>query len=108
MSHPDIDSQFFAKHPDRRARIRLPGKTLYTDRQRLVRYLDEAEIQFRHLGGHDPKRRRIIAYRLPSDHPQAPNHIMKIPMLLFADETVADDDATLLPMVHEIMKEAAK
>ncbi len=108
MNHPDIDSQFFAKHPGRRARIRLPGKTLYTDRQRSVRYLDECEIEFRHLGGHDPKRRRIIAYRLPADHPTHANHIMKIPFLAFADETIADDDKTLLPILDGIMKEAAK
>lgn len=104
----DPDAQFFQQHPDRRARIRLPIKELFRDQQRSVRYLDESELQFRSLGAHDTNRRRIIAYRLPSDHPQAPNHIMKIPFLLFADETIADDDKTLLPIVHEIMQEAAK
>jgi hypothetical protein len=108
MTIPDPDSQFFAKHPDRKARIRLPGKTPYTDRQRSVRYLDECEIEFRHLGGHDVKRRRIIAYKLPGDHPTHPNYVMKIPFLLFADETVEDRDNVLLPIVHQIMLDAAK
>lgn len=103
----DHDAQFFVQHPDRQARIRLPVKTAYRDQQRAVRYLDECEIEFRHLGGHDPKRRRIIAYRLPADHPNHPNHIMKIPFLAFADETIRDDDATLLPLVQSIMVQEA-
>lgn len=101
MIDPDI--QFFTEHPRRQARIRLPVKTAHRDQQRAVRYLDEAEIEFRHLGAHDPKRRRIIAYKLPPDHPTHPNHIMKIPFLAFADESIRDDDETLIPIVHEIM-----
>lgn len=102
----DQDAQFFTDHPSRRARIRLPAKQLHRDQQRAVRYLDEQELPFRSLGPHDIKRRRIIAYRLPPDHPQASNHILQIPFLAFADETIADDDATLLPIVHQIMKDA--
>lgn len=103
----DSDVHFFAQHPDRQARIRLPSKVAHRDQQRAVRYLDECEIEFRHLGGHDPKRRRIIAYKLPVNHPSHPNHIMKIPFLTFADESISDDDATLLPIVHKIMLQAA-
>ena len=104
----DVDAQFFQQHRDRRARIRLPGREPYKDQQRFVRYLDEAELQFRSLGPHDPRRRRIIAYRTPADHPTHPNHILKIPFLLFADETVEDTDAVLLPILNEIMKDAAR
>ena len=105
----DVDAQFFAAHPGRRARIRLPGgPSPYTDKQRAVRYLSESEMEFRSLGPHDKSRRRIIAYRLPADHPQAPNHVLKIPFLAFADETIEDNDATLLPIVDQIMKDAAK
>jgi hypothetical protein len=104
----DIDEQFFQQHRDRRARIRLPGREPYKDQQRAVRYLSEHELQFRSLGPHDVSRRRIIAYKTPADHPTHPNHILKIPFLLFADETISDDDATLLPIVHEIMKDAAR
>ena len=107
----DTDAAFFAQHPDRKARIRLPAKEVYRDQQRAVRYLDESELQFRSLGPHDPKRRRIIAYRVPKDNPMydpANPQILKLPMLLFADETVADDDKTLLPIVHQIMLDAAK
>lgn len=103
----DQDAQFFMQHPDRQARIRLPVKVAHRDQQRAVRYLDECEIEFRHLGGHDSMRRRIIAYRLPANHPTHPNHIMKLPMLAFADENISDDDATLLPIVHQIMLQAA-
>lgn len=103
----DQDAQFFAQHPDRQACIRLPAKVAHRDQQRAVRYLDECEIEFRHLGGHDPKRRRIIAFKLPANHPNHPNHIMKIPFLAFADESISDDDATLLPIVHSIMLQAA-
>lgn len=103
----DQDTQFFAQHPGRQTRIRLPSKTPHRDQQRAVRYLDEAEIEFRHLGGHDPRRRRIIAYKLPANHPSHLNHIMKIPFLTFADESIRDDDETLLPLVHSIMLQAA-
>lgn len=105
----DLDAQFFTDHPDRRARIRLPGGPApQRDQQRAVRYLSECEMEFRSLGPHDKSRRRIIAYRLPADHPQAPNHILKVPFLAFADETIADDDATLLPILDGIMKQAAR
>jgi hypothetical protein len=101
------DTQFFQQFPDRQARIRLPGRQLHRDQQRAVRYLDEQELAFRQLGPHDVKRRRIIVVRVPADHPEYPNHLMQIPFLLFADETIADDDQTLLPIVNEIMLEAA-
>jgi hypothetical protein len=104
----DIDAQFFQDHPNRTVRIRLPGKQLHRDSQRAVRYLGEEELPFRSLGPHDPKRRRIIAYRTPADHPTHPNTIIKIPFLAFADETIENSDATLLPILAEIMVQAAQ
>ena len=104
----DPDAQFFAQHPDRMVRIRLPGKAAYRDQQRAVRYLDESEIEFRHLGPHDPRRRRIIAFRTPANHPTHPNTILKVPFLAFADETVEDRDDVLLPILAEIMVQAAR
>lgn len=103
----DPDAQFFVQHPDRQARIRLPAKIAHRDQQRAVRYLDEEELPFRSLGPHDPKRRRIIAFKLPPDHPTNPNHILKVPFLAFADETIRDDDATLFPILQEIMVQEA-
>ena len=95
-------------HPSRRAHIRLPGgPTIHRDQQRAVRYLSECELEFRSLGPHDKGRRRIIAYRLPADHETHPNHIMKIPFLAFADESIEDNDQVLLPIVLKIMVEAA-
>jgi hypothetical protein len=104
----DIDIQFFRDHADRKARIRLPQKQTHIDGQRAVRYLDEQELAFRQLGPHDVKRRRILVYKVPADHPEYANHLMQIPFLLFADETVEDDDKTLLPIIHQLMMEAAQ
>lgn len=103
----DHDTQFFAEHPDRRAHIRLPGKQPHIDRQRAVRYLDESELQFRLLGPHDVRRRRIIVYRTPADHPTHPHHLLKIPFLQFADETIEDSDDVLLSIVLKLMTEEA-
>ncbi len=103
-----VDIQFFKDHPDRKARIRLPQKQTHINRQRAVRYLSEQEMAFRQLGPHDVKRRRIIVYRVPGDHPTHANHLMQIPFLLFADETVEDRDDVLLPIVHQLMMEAAQ
>ena len=103
-----IDIQFFQQHPDRQARIRLPQKQTHIDQQRAVRYLDEQELAFRQLGPHDVKRRRIIVYRVPADHPTHAHHLMQIPFLLFADETIEDRDDVLLPIVHQLMMEAAQ
>ena len=102
----DIDTEFFKSHPDRQARIRLPGVAPFKDRQRSVRYLSESELEFRSLGQHDVSRRRIIVYRTPGTHPTHPNHLLKIPFLLFADETIEDRDDILKPIVHELMQRA--
>jgi len=104
----DIDIQFFNDHPDRKVRIRLPQKQTLIDKQRAVRYLDEQELAFKQLGPHDIGRRRIIVYKVPADHPEYANHLMQIPFLLFADETVEDRDDVLLPIVHQLMMEAAQ
>jgi len=104
----DQDAQFFTDHPDRRSRIREPIKAMpYRDKQRAVRYLAEAELEFKSLGDHDKSRRRILVWRAPSDHRTHPNHLLKIPFLLFADEEIADRDDILLPLIHKIMKDAS-
>jgi len=102
-----IDIQFFQQHPDRKARIRMPEKQTHIDGQRAVRYLDEQELAFRQLGPHDVKRRRILVYRVPADHPEYANHLMQIPLLLHSDETIEDRDDILLPFIHELMRDAA-
>ena len=90
--------RFFFDRPHRYCHIRKP-------------YQGECEAEFRSLGDHVKDRRRIFLWRVPADnyfynpdHPQ----IMKIPFLLFADETVEDTDEVLRPIVHEIMMDAAK
>ena len=108
----DEDAQFFAQHPDRYARIRMPRQVLARDpKARQVRYVPECEGEFWSLGQHDKSRRRIILWRVPKDNafydPDNPQ-ILKIPFLAFSDETIEDRDDVLLPIVGEIMLEGAK
>ncbi len=85
------DKQFFADHPDRKARIRTP--------------LDgEERAAFLSLGAHNSDRRRVIVIRVP-DGPYK-GMLMPVPMLLFGDETLEDRDDILLPVVTQIMLEA--
>ncbi len=107
----DPDALFFAQHPDRYAHIRKPVKVLARNQQRAVGYVDECEGEFWSLGSHDLKRRRIILWRVPPDNvhydPIKPQ-ILKIPFILFGDETVEDRDDILLPIIHEMMVSAAQ
>lgn len=107
LTRTDPDAQFFVDHPDRRTHIREPQPTLHHDaRSHKVRYADECEMEFRSLGDHKKDRRRILLARV--DHRGFfldGNRIMKIPVLLFADETVEDRDDILLPFLDGIMRE---
>jgi hypothetical protein len=87
------DEQFFATHPDRAIRIRLPMP-------------GEDELAFRSLGPHDPNRRRVMTLRVP-DGPHR-GMLMPLQMVLFADETVEDRDDVLLPLYHALMLDARK
>lgn len=93
------DETWFADHPDRNFRIRVPAR----DRKRVSE--TEYEREFRSLGDHKRDRRRIIVSRNPA--PYGPR-LMPIPFLLFADETVEDRDDILGPIFHEIMKQAGQ
>jgi hypothetical protein len=104
------DIRFFFQHPDRRAHIRSPRMAdVEIDKQRAASYVGEMEREFRSLGSHKRDRRRIILWRIPEDNPyydpKKPG-ILKIPFLLFADETVEDRDDILLPVLQEIMMSA--
>lgn len=107
----DPDAQFFAEHPDRQAHIRIPRKGPSINAQRAVRITSESEGEFFSLGEHDKSRRRIIIWRVPRDNPhfnpQRPP-LIKIPFLAFADETIEDRDDVLLPIIEEIMRDAAR
>lgn len=107
----DPDQQFFADHPDRWAHIRKPRPVLEKNMQRSVRYVDEMRGEFWSLGEHDHRRRRVLLWRVPRNNPfydpdQPP--ILKIPFLAFADESIEDTDAVLLPIIHQLMLEAAQ
>ena len=107
------DEEFFASYPDRQTHIRKPVTTLHVvkDRQRSVRYMPECENEFFALGEHKKERRRILLWRVPEGNPWydplAPK-ILKIPFLAFSDESISDDDATLLPIIHGIMQDARR
>ena len=97
VAFDNSDKNFFREHPDRKAHIRLP-------------YHGESAGEFWSLGDHNRTRRRIILWRVPRDNPHwkvTKEPILKIPMLLYADETVEDRDDILLPIIDQIMRDAA-
>jgi len=107
----DHDVQFFQQHPGRYAHIRAPRLVPVVNKQRAAGYMPECEAEFRSLGDHKRERRRIILWRVPEQHPAYDAKevkILKIPFLAFADETIEDIDEVLLPIVQEIMEDAAK
>lgn len=87
------DDIWFREHPDRKTHIRnaLPA---------------ESEAEFRALGAHDSRRRRVLLWKLPDDAPIGAGKIADVPFLAFADEAIEDDDATLLPILAKIMADA--
>lgn len=93
---PGPDEQFFKQHKKRQCRLRdpLPGDDLR---------------QFEVLGDHDVSRRKILVWRVPENNPYRQlTKFLKIPFLQFADESIEDDDKHLLPLLKEIMENAAK
>ena len=107
----DEDAQFFAQHPDRYSHIREPKLQLVKLPSRQVKYVPEMSGEFWSLGEHNKDRRRIILWRVPESHPAYdPKEvkILRIPFLLFGDESVEDTDAVLLPIIHQIMLDAQK
>ena len=103
----DEDGQWFTDHPDRASHIREPRKTIEIEqRTHRTQVLAECEAEFRTLGDHNKDRRRILLWKVPKDNvfydPHKPQ-ILKIPFLLFSDETVEDRDDVLLGIIHEIM-----
>ena len=103
----DEDGQWFSDHADRKSHIREPRKTIEIEkRTHQTQIMSECEAEFRSLGDHNKDRRRILLWKVPKDNvyydPKNPQ-ILKIPFLLFSDETVEDRDDILLPLIHEIM-----
>lgn len=90
------DRVWFKERPARKLRIREPIEGEYL-------------VEFRGMGMHDETRRRVIVARIPAG--VAKRYMvdfMRIPFLLFADETVEDTDEILRPILDEIMRNAAK
>lgn len=95
MIDPDI--VFFNQHSDRQARIRFPDP------------YNEMHKEFHELGDHPSHRRRVLVWKVPPHNPwqaKMKNPLLKIPFLAFADEVIADNDDTLLPIIGTIMAEA--
>jgi hypothetical protein len=91
----DEDVQFFLEHPKRQLHIRKarPG---------------ERAEDFATLGFHLAERRRIIAWKVPQGARIGAGEILHIPFLQFADETIEDTDAFLLPILHQIALDGAR
>lgn len=90
IAGPRDDIMFFLDHPDRHVRIRRPLPA------------HEHEEEFRALGDHNRDRRRIIVFR------GFGARLPRIPFLLAADETVEDTDEVLLPILKELIEDAAR
>lgn len=94
-----IDRQdvcFFFDRPERQAHIRAP-------------FGNEMQGEFWSLGEHDKNRRRVLLWRVPMENPHydpKKPQILKVPLLAFADETIEDTDAILLPILHSLMESA--
>ena len=105
LSQTDQDEAFFAEHMDRLYRIREPVRS-----DRAIGET-EFEFEFRSLGSHDRARRRVLVHHFARVNPilalARGVRLMRIPFLLFADETVEDRDDVLGPIFHEIMRGAA-
>jgi len=95
----DTDEVFFAKFPRRQSRIREP-------------FGNESESDFLSLGDHNRDRRRIIAWKVPQNinipYKHMAGKVIRVPFLAFADEEIANDDETIMPILNEIMMEGAK
>ena len=90
------DRVFFKEHTDRKLRIREPIGVEY-------------QREFRGFGMHEENRRRVIVSRVAPSMAKRHNiDFMRIPFLLFADETVEDTDEVLRPILDQIMREAAE
>ncbi len=78
----------------------------YRDRKTHIRkcFMGEYESEFQTLGYHERDRRRILLTRVDYERKPLPdNKVLKVPFLLFGDETVEDRDDILLPILEEIM-----
>lgn len=91
----DQDAQFFAQHPSRQAHIRAARE-------------GECSGEFMSLGFHMPERRVMLIWKVPQGTPFKAGEIMKIPFLKFADESIEDDDKVIIPLLHNIIMQAAK
>lgn len=91
----DTDEQFFSQHPTRKTLIR-PARD------------GEFRGEFASLGQHDATRRVVLCWRSDPQPGFSRGMIMKTPMVLFGDETVENEDSVLLPILHQLMADAAK
>lgn len=90
------DVGFFRQHPDRCYHIRKA-------------YIGEHAGEFWSLGAHDKNRRHVLLCRVDYEKQPLPDgKILKLPMLAFADESIADTDEVLAPIVQEIMLKALR
>lgn len=94
----DTDEVWFGQHKDRKVMIRPAGQA-------------EMNGEFMSLGPHDRSRRCIICWKVPHDVDRQfaawRGKVIKIPYLKFSDDSVENSDAVLLPILNQVMREAA-
>lgn len=94
----DTDQVWFVQNRDRSVMIRTASA-------------DEMNGEFMSLGPHDRSRRRIICWKVPQDVDRVfaayRGKVLKIPFLQFSDEAVENSDEVLLPILNQIMRDAA-
>ena len=94
LSLIDPDKLWFQRFPRRQSHIRNPIG-------------DEMEAAFLSLGPHQADRRRILLWKVPMESRMAAGSIQKVCFLAFSDETIEDEDHVLMPILAEIMNQAA-
>lgn len=90
------DERFFRDHPGRQLHIRKAWD-------------GECAGEFWSLGAHSKDRRRVLLIRVDAEgRPLPDGQIMKIPLIAWDNEEFADTDERLLPLLNEIMGNAAQ
>lgn len=84
------DVRWFVTHGERLTRIRTP-------------WPGEMAQAFEVLGMHDRARRRILTWKAPNN-----GVLFRVPFVAHADETIENEDEVLIPILDQMMAEAAK
>lgn len=95
----ESDAAFFRRHPTRQARIRHANR-------------GEMDREFKSLGVFPDSWRRMLVWKVPGGIGAPFAHYagktIPIPFVLKPGEEYEDNDRVLMPLIEELMNEAAK